>query len=126
MTLRYMSWPLDLIVGVSFLSVAISLWLLWATRKATAESKRRHLIGAEWEFIDLPLSGALFRLVQQLAFTGFALVLWLVTRPGLYPVIALYVIGQGSIPVHSFLMLSAQRRALRKIPPRVNKGETTP
>lgn len=117
MTLRYRSWELDLIVILSLICLVVSAWLVWRTRRATIEGHAKHLIGAEHEFIDLPLAGALWRLGQQLAFAAFAVVLWTVKRPGEYPLLALYCIAQGTMPLHSFLLLRRQQRALRRIPP---------
>lgn len=117
MTLRYQSWPLDLIMALSLVSVVVSVWLVWETRRTTQHAHTKHLVGVEAEFVTLPLAGAVFRLAQQLAFGAFALVLWTVPRPGMYPLIALYVLGQGTMPLHSFLLLRRQQRALRRIPP---------
>ncbi len=117
MTLRYQSWELDLIVAFSALCLLVSLALVWASLRVTAQLNRKHLIGAEREFVNLPIAGAQFRLLQQLAFSAFAVILWVLLHPGLYPLLVFYLVAQGSIPFHSLLLLRAQRRANRKIPP---------
>jgi hypothetical protein len=117
MTLRLNIWQLDLIVAISVLCIVVSCWLLRATRMETQSVSRKHLVGVERELVVLPLAGALFRLFQQLAFTAFALVLWTVKHPGDYALLSLYIVGQGTMPFHSYLLLLRQRRANRRIPP---------